>query len=350
MCDVCGCSPGKLMKCQGCRVVTYCGKECQIKAWSDGGHKHTCTRLYIDKQPKDAECYICLEMKQPILRMGCRCSRDGGNQYVHEDCAIRAVLSMCERHPSLELDAFGKCPVCKGKMGGMLGSKLIEEYAAQVKKRGEFVDVVGAGINKVSECLDRGNTRQAIRAMEEAQSYCETMGGKNHPQSIVLGYLSSVMCFDMDDVDKCQHHNEEADRRLKEHEESERSSLDAQGKSEIEKMRLFVDHQFLMIAAKRCDPQIIMLADRLIRLYMPTTQQLDAEYKVAVLINALTVFALTGNQRKTVERLAKSLPHIRAKYGPKHSLTLRSQRLYEQSKTLDSARLAEKLALRSIHL
>lgn len=325
----------------------YCSKECQCKAWTDG-HNHACTRLYTDKQPKGSECYICLETKQPILRMGCRCSRDGGNQYVHEDCAIRAVLAMCERHPSLELENFSKCTACKGKLGGMLGNKLIEEYAAQVKKRGEFTDFIDRGINKVAAFIDNGNDRKAIQAMEEVQSYCNSMGGKSHPQSIMLSYLSSMMYFDMNDLDKCQRHAEEADKRLEEHEKA--SMVEEEDREEMEKMRLFVDHQFMMIAAKKNDPQIVMLADRLIRLYVSTNQQLDKEYKVSVLINALTVFALTGNRRKTVERLAKSLSHIRAKYGPKHSLTLRSQRLYEQSKSLDSTQLSKKITLHPIHL
>ncbi|KAK4150966.1 hypothetical protein C8A00DRAFT_36389 [Chaetomidium leptoderma] len=33
---------GKLMKCTGCGEVEYCCKDCQVKGWSEGGHKADC--------------------------------------------------------------------------------------------------------------------------------------------------------------------------------------------------------------------------------------------------------------------------------------------------------------------
>jgi hypothetical protein len=32
------------MKCSGCLLRVYCGKECQVKDWKDGGHKKECRK------------------------------------------------------------------------------------------------------------------------------------------------------------------------------------------------------------------------------------------------------------------------------------------------------------------
>ena len=44
-CFVCGVrpSPGSKHKlCGGCKAVVYCGKDCQVKHWKEGGHKQEC--------------------------------------------------------------------------------------------------------------------------------------------------------------------------------------------------------------------------------------------------------------------------------------------------------------------
>ncbi|KAK4219547.1 N-lysine methyltransferase SMYD2 [Rhypophila decipiens] len=47
-CDACGKVGGGedgssgLFKCTGCGVARYCSKECQVKGWTDGGHKADC--------------------------------------------------------------------------------------------------------------------------------------------------------------------------------------------------------------------------------------------------------------------------------------------------------------------
>jgi hypothetical protein len=34
-----------LLKCGGCKAVSYCSKECQVKDWKQGGHKQVCKAL-----------------------------------------------------------------------------------------------------------------------------------------------------------------------------------------------------------------------------------------------------------------------------------------------------------------
>ncbi|KAK0671768.1 hypothetical protein QBC41DRAFT_384281 [Cercophora samala] len=43
-CGNCGKEGGEedLAKCTGCRGVGYCSKECQVEAWTEGGHKSAC--------------------------------------------------------------------------------------------------------------------------------------------------------------------------------------------------------------------------------------------------------------------------------------------------------------------
>lgn len=38
-----------LLKCGGCKVVSYCSKECQVKDWKQGGHKQVCKTLAATK-------------------------------------------------------------------------------------------------------------------------------------------------------------------------------------------------------------------------------------------------------------------------------------------------------------
>lgn len=41
-CESCGTSKTGLSKCTGCGKVRYCSKACQVKGWSEGGHKSDC--------------------------------------------------------------------------------------------------------------------------------------------------------------------------------------------------------------------------------------------------------------------------------------------------------------------
>ncbi|KAK6839326.1 hypothetical protein PG987_005192 [Apiospora arundinis] len=44
-CAACGKTEGSLAKCTGCGTVRYCSKECQLKGWSELGHKSNCKSL-----------------------------------------------------------------------------------------------------------------------------------------------------------------------------------------------------------------------------------------------------------------------------------------------------------------
>ncbi|KAH6627087.1 hypothetical protein B0J18DRAFT_159472 [Chaetomium sp. MPI-SDFR-AT-0129] len=45
-CETCGRMEGTLLKkCTGCGEVAYCGKECQLRGWDEGGHKGDCKAI-----------------------------------------------------------------------------------------------------------------------------------------------------------------------------------------------------------------------------------------------------------------------------------------------------------------
>ncbi|KAK7917413.1 hypothetical protein PG985_011021 [Apiospora marii] len=44
-CGACGKTDASLSKCTGCGTVRYCSKECQLKGWSELGHKSNCKSL-----------------------------------------------------------------------------------------------------------------------------------------------------------------------------------------------------------------------------------------------------------------------------------------------------------------
>ncbi|KAI0869882.1 hypothetical protein GGS24DRAFT_477390 [Hypoxylon argillaceum] len=41
-CAACGKAEGAFLKCTGCGFAAYCGKDCQVKGWSEMGHKSNC--------------------------------------------------------------------------------------------------------------------------------------------------------------------------------------------------------------------------------------------------------------------------------------------------------------------
>ena len=47
-CATCG-STGPLQKCGKCRVIKYCGGECQVKGWKELGHKRSCGQVLPDQ-------------------------------------------------------------------------------------------------------------------------------------------------------------------------------------------------------------------------------------------------------------------------------------------------------------
>ena len=45
-CAVCGVKGAG--RCNGCGLVAYCGKKCQAKDWTDGGHRKVCKKKKLD--------------------------------------------------------------------------------------------------------------------------------------------------------------------------------------------------------------------------------------------------------------------------------------------------------------
>ncbi|EPE26638.1 HIT/MYND zinc finger-like protein [Glarea lozoyensis ATCC 20868] len=49
-CQGCGKVEEKMTRCKGCEEVWYCGKDCQVKGWTEGGHKSECKVLKAVKE------------------------------------------------------------------------------------------------------------------------------------------------------------------------------------------------------------------------------------------------------------------------------------------------------------
>ncbi|KAI1183145.1 hypothetical protein F5B17DRAFT_152213 [Nemania serpens] len=44
-CAACGKTEGELLKCTGCGFAAYCGKDCQVRGWTEMDHKSNCKVL-----------------------------------------------------------------------------------------------------------------------------------------------------------------------------------------------------------------------------------------------------------------------------------------------------------------
>lgn len=95
--------------CGGCRMVQYCGKRCQKIDWKHH-HKHICSRIWSDKLPADATCYICFDgvKEGALLRRGCAC-----RNYVHLGCALEYASVNHQECAAI-------CGVCKQSYHGPL--------------------------------------------------------------------------------------------------------------------------------------------------------------------------------------------------------------------------------------
>ena len=48
-CSACG-KPDATQRCSGCRIVSYCARECQTAHWKEGGHRAVCKLLAAERQ------------------------------------------------------------------------------------------------------------------------------------------------------------------------------------------------------------------------------------------------------------------------------------------------------------
>ena len=53
-CHSCSESPSKLLRCKACKSAVYCGQECQVNHWNQGGHKHIC-KVLIEGRTKEGK-------------------------------------------------------------------------------------------------------------------------------------------------------------------------------------------------------------------------------------------------------------------------------------------------------
>lgn len=112
MCVQCGFN-GEVLKCTACRSALYCSRACQRAGWK-AGHRKQCSQVFSDEVPADAECYICLDGPDGVLRLGCAC-----RGYAHLEC----VRELAKTKP--DTVALADCEVCHQSYNGLLKKRLL---------------------------------------------------------------------------------------------------------------------------------------------------------------------------------------------------------------------------------
>jgi len=207
-CAVCatelGLSLGK--KCGRCST-RYCGAECQVQHWKEGGHDNLCKKIKkaggaeqynantkyaeavavaVEKCADDTKgqtCYICTQAlhwktKEGLVR-GCSCRGTAG--FVHVSClAEQAKILVAEAEENNldnkalneKWDRWHTCSLCKQKYHGVvscaLGWACWKTYLAR-PETDQFVDPamgqLGAGLSDASQHEDALSVREAELSM-----------------------------------------------------------------------------------------------------------------------------------------------------------------------------------------
>ena len=207
-CAVCatelGLSLGK--KCGRCST-RYCGAECQVQHWKEGGHDNLCKKIKkaggaeqynantkyaeavavaVEKcadNTKGQTCYICTQAlhwktKEGLVR-GCSCRGTAG--FVHVSClAEQAKILVAEAEENNldnkalneKWDRWHTCSLCKQKYHGVvscaLGWACWKTYLAR-PETDQFVDPamgqLGAGLSDASQHEDALSVREAELSM-----------------------------------------------------------------------------------------------------------------------------------------------------------------------------------------
>ena len=207
-CAVCatelGLSLGK--KCGRCST-RYCGAECQVQHWKEGGHDNLCKKIKkaggaeqynantkyaeavavaVEKCADDTKgqtCYICTQAlhwktKEGLVR-GCSCRGTAG--FVHVSClAEQAKILVAEAEENNldnkalneKWDRWHTCSLCKQKYHGVvscaLGWACWKTYLAR-PETDQFVDPamgqLGAGLSDASQHEDALSVREAKLSM-----------------------------------------------------------------------------------------------------------------------------------------------------------------------------------------
>ena len=192
-CATCG-STGPLQKCGKCRVIKYCGGECQVKGWKELGHKRSCGQTLPDQNSELASASIeavvawIREFQGASADLAQACVNRLGLAVVpaQDPCgaaraaaanagATEALLLVCTRHESNINIAGPACTtikhICKGASpaikqravdAGVLET-LVALLRAHAESSGMMEHALGALTNILStgphELHGAGNTR-----------------------------------------------------------------------------------------------------------------------------------------------------------------------------------------------
>ena len=141
-CEECGTvlDPAKILRCMKCKACWYCSQACAKR--NRKLHKRVCTtdptlRPFVpvemaveralarepqmEKAPKDATCYICLEGEDGgKLMRGCACRGDSAG-FVHLECLTKLAMSKeASGDPRATFTAWRMCGNCKQGFVGAL--------------------------------------------------------------------------------------------------------------------------------------------------------------------------------------------------------------------------------------
>ena len=141
--------PAKVLRCTQCKACFYCSQACQKRNWKL--HKRVCStdpllrpfirvemavervlrKPKVQKAPKEAMCYICLEGdggKSSKLMRGCACRGDSAG-FVHLECLTElAMRKEASGNPQAVHNGWINCGNCKQSFTGALGLEMQRRY------------------------------------------------------------------------------------------------------------------------------------------------------------------------------------------------------------------------------
>ena len=117
-------SPGVILRpCSRCKLVRYCGTDCQAQHWKKGGHKQNCVapeqrrpqQSSIEVETSGPKCVICMTSMQACESIQLSCSHT-----FHERC-VEALR---------QSSAVQVCPLCRSNLpDSSRSSVLVDEIS-----------------------------------------------------------------------------------------------------------------------------------------------------------------------------------------------------------------------------
>ena len=183
-CATCG-STGPLQKCGKCRVIKYCGGECQVKGWKELGHKRSCGQVLPDQNSElasastEAVVAWIREFQGASADLAQACvNRLGLAVVTAQDPsgvaraaaasagATEALLLVCTRHES-NIDIAGPaCTaiklICKDASPAIkqraVDSGVLETLVALLRAHAESSGMMEHALRAITNILSTGNT------------------------------------------------------------------------------------------------------------------------------------------------------------------------------------------------